>query len=259
MNHNGIRKTWVLLMCCAAALSCGCTAKTADGLDEIALVQAAGGVLEEAPGSPDAGMPEAHTVSGGVDPVSGGNTATEHPAGSAGGGTADAGSPCYVHICGAVREPGVYRMAEGDRIFAVIEKAGGFTEDACEDYVNQAQAVADGLKVWIPTMQEAQAGSNAEPRQGGRYGAGENAGLEYPRGAVAWETPSLSESDLININTATEEQLCSLPGIGRAKAQAVIAYRSEHGDFARTEDIMKVSGIGQSNYEKIKTRITAAR
>ena len=259
MNHNGIRKTWVLLMCCAAALLCGCTAKTADALDEIALLQAADGVLEETPGSPGAQVQEAHTVSGIVDLTSAGNTTAEHPAGSDDGETTDVGNPCYVHICGAVREPGVYRMAEGDRIFAVIEKAGGFMEDACADYVNQAQAVADGLKIWIPTMQEAQAGSNAEPWRGGRYGAGENAGLEYPRETGVWETPSLSESGLININTATEEQLCSLPGIGRAKAQAVIAYRSEHGDFFRTEDIMKVSGIGQGNYEKIKTRITAAR
>ena len=254
-SDKRIRRTRIILSCCIAVLLCGCTAKTADGLDEIVLAQAAGSAAEEAPGGPengsDTGVQQAQTASDSA-------AAAGNPAESAAGETAEIGAPCYVHICGAVREPGVYRMAEGDRIFAVIEKAGGFVEDACEDYVNQAQAVADGLKIWIPTMREADAESSAQSRQGGRYGAGEQAGLEYPRTSGISETPA-SESALVDINTATQEQLCSLPGIGKAKAQAVIAYRSEHGDFARTEDIMKVSGIGQSNYEKIKAHITAAR
>lgn len=148
---------------------------------------------------------------------------------------------CYVHICGAVKRPGVYCVQQGDRIFEVIAAAGGLLEDACGDYVNQAKTVMDGCRVWIPTMEEAQAAGWQYPQQ-----------LEMPEGSEA-------DGGLVNINTASSEQLCTLSGIGKSKAEAVIAYRNEHGAFARTEDIMKVAGIKQSGYDKIKDQITVGR
>lgn len=148
---------------------------------------------------------------------------------------------CYVHICGAVKNPGVYCMVQGNRIFEVIEAAGGFTEDACVDYVNQANVVSDGMKLWIPSLSEAEEMGwkhpNLEETAVGSADLGENAE---------------DAGDMININTATSERLCSLSGIGTAKARAIIAYREAHGGFARKEDIMKVEGIKQSGYEKIK-------
>lgn len=159
-------------------------------------------------------------------------------------------SECYVYICGAVKEPGVYRMGQDDRIYAVIERAGGFSEAACEDYVNQALKVADGLKIWIPTIEEAKKAASGEA-----LSAADSGGLTYPPLPEEDSTGGQSGSGLVNINTAGEEQLCTLTGIGKAKAQAIIAYRMEHGNFARPEDIMNVTGIKQSGFEKIKDGI----
>lgn len=159
-------------------------------------------------------------------------------------------SECYVYICGAVKEPGVYRMSQDDRIYAVIERAGGFSEAACEDYVNQALKVADGLKIWIPTIEEAKKAASGEA-----LSAADSGGLTYPPLPEEDSTGGQSGSGLVNINTAGEEQLCTLTGIGKAKAQAIIAYRMEHGNFARPEDIMNVTGIKQSGFEKIKDGI----
>ena len=156
---------------------------------------------------------------------------------------------CYVHICGAVKNPGVYCMQQGDRIFEVIEQSGGFLEDACVDYVNQAGAVSDGCRIWIPTTEEAK-----------------ETGWKYPEMQLGIEATEESQrstgadiSGRININTATSSQLCNLSGIGETKAEAIIAYRDAHGDFAKTEDIMKVAGIKQSGYDKIKDQITVGQ
>ena len=159
---------------------------------------------------------------------------------------------CYVHICGAVKNPGVYCMKQGDRIFEVIEIAGGFTEDACEDYINQAESILDGLKLWIPTAKEAMELGWKHPRT-------ESGGIlqsnALGNGPDTASDASNENAGLVNINTATVAQLCSLSGIGEAKAQAIVAYRNEHGSFRQKEDIMKVAGIKQSGYEKIKDRI----
>ena len=148
----------------------------------------------------------------------------------------------YVHICGAVMNPGVYALEAGSRIFEGIEAAGGFSEDACEDYVNQAKPLQDGQRLVIPTVEELE-----EARKNGTY--------QEP-----WMTDediSLAVSDgLININTATESELSSINGIGPGKAAAIVAYRQENGSFASIEDIMSVSGIGEGTFEKIKDKIT---
>lgn len=167
---------------------------------------------------------------------------------------------CYIHIYGAVKNPGVYRMEPDDRIFQAVERAGGFTDDACEEYVNLAKSVTDGLKIWIPTNEEA-FGLRAESVTAGQTDASgmeaarqsvkapdENAGLFYPQEAA--------DGGKVNINTAAQEELCTLTGIGEAKARAIIAYREAHGGFARPEDIMKVTGIKRSGYEKIQDQIT---
>ena len=144
--------------------------------------------------------------------------------------------PYCVYICGAVNSPGVYQLPEGARICDVIEKAGGFTEDASVDYLNQAQTVNDGEMIYVPTEEEAYVRSD-EYLQGERGGASADDGK-------------------ININTATKEQLTSISGIGDGRAESIIKYRSEHGKFATIEDIKNVSGIGDSIFENIKDYIT---
>ena len=143
----------------------------------------------------------------------------------------------YADICGAVQEPGVYKLEEGARIFQLIEQAGGLREDADLTSVNQAEKVTDGMKVRIYTKEEAA----SLPQQ-------------------IWESTAESEhaaltSAKININSADIAQLTQLTGIGEARAADIIAYRTEHGRFLTIEEIMNVSGIKESTFQKIKDQI----
>lgn len=163
-------------------------------------------------------------------------------------------SKIYVHICGAVINPGVYELEAGSRVFAGIEAAGGFSENACEDYVNQADRLSDGERLVIPTVEEVE-----QAKEDGTYQALWATGTA-DKGTLDTEedkTGSLANGDgLVNINTATESELGNVKGIGAGKAAAIVQYRQENGNFASTEDIMKVSGIKEGTYEKIKDKIT---
>ena len=137
----------------------------------------------------------------------------------------------YIYICGEVKKPGVYAMKSGDRVYQLIEKAGGLTEKAETGAVNQAQLLEDGVMIYVPAKGEAAAETGA--------GAGQESGAGN-----------------VNINTATEEQLMSLNGIGEGKAKSIIAYREEKGKFNSIEEIMNVEGIKEGTYNKIKDSIT---
>lgn len=151
----------------------------------------------------------------------------------------------FVHICGAVKNPGVYEFSEGDRIYQAVETAGGFTKEAATDFLNQAQKLTDGMKLYIPTKEEA--------GQAIAEGGSEESFVSYEGGLTGSQDAA---DDLININTASEELLCTLPGIGSGKAKSIVAYRTEQGNFAAIEDIMKVEGIKEGLFEKIRDRIT---
>lgn len=151
----------------------------------------------------------------------------------------ESGAVCYVHICGAVASPGVYEMDAGQRIYQVVERAGGYTEEAAADYLNLAAEVSDGMKLVVPTREELLSGS------------GENL-----YGAFAPEKTEEASTGKVNLNTAAKEQLMGLSGIGEAKADEIIRYRQEHGGFKKVEDIMKVPGIKDAAYQKIKDEVT---
>ncbi|MCM1046931.1 MAG: helix-hairpin-helix domain-containing protein [Clostridiales bacterium] len=175
-------------------------------------------------------------------------------------GAAQADTPAviYVHICGAVVNPGVYELDEGSRVFEGIEAAGGFSEDASTDYVNQAQPLKDGQRLIIPTLEEVEAAKESglykEPWSAtdtGNSDSGAAADMGNPDAA------DLTNSDgRININTAGESELSTIDGIGAGKAAAIVKYRQENGNFQSIEDIMKVSGIKEGTYAKIKDKIT---
>lgn len=137
----------------------------------------------------------------------------------------------YVDISGAVASPGVYAVAPGTRLFEVVKLAGGLTESADTNSVNQAACVEDGEKVIIPDRNAAPGDAAAAPA----------------------EDPAAMR--LININTAAKEELTTLNGIGDAIAGRIIEYRSANR-FKSKEDIMSVKGIGKGIYEKIKDDIT---
>lgn len=161
-------------------------------------------------------------------------------------------SVIYVHICGAVVNPGVYALDTGSRVFEGIKAAGGFSEEACEDYVNQAKVLQDGQRLIIPTLEEAEAVKDA-----GAYQESWRVDALEAEQSAAGEAASVGNTDgLININTADESELSSIDGIGAGKAAAIVKYRQENGNFQSIQDIMKVSGIKEGTYEKIKDKIT---
>lgn len=165
----------------------------------------------------------------------------------------------YVHVCGAVVRPGVYELKAESRVYEAVQEAGGFTEQAEQDYVNQAQKLTDGVKLVIPTIEEAVAAREGEPLTSAREEDGAKIQIGIVDGKLSGgtgdEEPVGSGDGRININTASEAQLCEIPGIGATRAAAIAAYRDAHGGFGKPEDIMKVSGIKEGMYEKIKDSI----
>lgn len=149
-----------------------------------------------------------------------------------------------VYVCGAVNCPGVYELSASARVYQAVEAAGGFRDDADQEWVNQAQFLQDGGKIRIYTRQETD-----QMRQEGL-----EEGAELPDGQTA-EAQQAGDG-LVNLNTATREELMTLPGIGEAKADAVIAYREENGGFSSPEEIMNISGIKEAVFSQIKDRIT---
>lgn len=155
---------------------------------------------------------------------------------------ADSGSGLiYVHICGAVANPDVYRIEEGSRLIDLIEAAGGLSADAAGDYINQAMEVMDGQRIYIPTREEVKALTLSE------YIEGDSKNKQFK------EEKSDSR---VNINTADETELMSLPGIGQAKAKSIIEYRNKNGKFSDISDIMNIPGIKEGLFNKISDYIT---
>lgn len=135
----------------------------------------------------------------------------------------------YVHVCGAVNNPGVVMLPEGSRAEAALNLAGGFTFEACVDSVNLAQILVDGQQLFFPSMEEALLEKKAEEAM---------------------------KAGIVNLNTADEAKLCTLPGVGASRAGDIIAYRERNGVFSKIEDIMKVPGIKESLFQKIQDKIT---
>lgn len=158
-----------------------------------------------------------------------------------------------VHICGAVKNPGVYELSEGSRVIDAVEAAGGFLEDADQAACNLAQMVVDGCQIYITTKSES-AQSGLQGRSAGIQDAeSQNA---YLQAGVSADQPEQADSGKVNLNTADAAALKTLPGIGDSRAAAIIAFRETNGRFTCIEDIMKVSGIKQAAFDKIKDMIT---
>ena len=132
----------------------------------------------------------------------------------------------YVQVAGAVNNPGVYELPADSRVFEAIEAAGGLRDDAFDKDINQASLLADGQKLYIYTVseQEEKALKEAEDK---------------------------ASDGLVNINSASESELMTLPGIGKSKAEAIITYRKEHGNFNAITDIKNIPGIKDGVYLKI--------
>jgi competence protein ComEA len=136
-----------------------------------------------------------------------------------------------VYVVGEVVSPGVYQLPPGSRAYQAIEAAGGLEDTADMSAINLAVQLADGAKINVPAL-----GAPADSNQ------------------RSFEISGV----LVNINSATLDELLTLPGIGEDKANRIIRYREENGPFSSIEEITKVSGIGATTFEKLKNLITVA-
>ncbi len=166
-------------------------------------------------------------------------------------------SVIYVHVCGAVVHPGVYATAADARIVDVLELAGGLAEEAAGDYLNQAQQILDGQRIYVPTKSEVSSLTAGDHLNGGNYVTGGSyvTGGNYAAGGEA-AVPEGKDSSLVNINTADVAQLMTLPGIGQSKADRIIEYRSANGKFKTIEELMKVPGIKEGSFRQISLKIS---
>ena len=138
----------------------------------------------------------------------------------------------WVDVCGAVKRPGVYALPEGSRVFAAIDMAGGLTEEADARSLNRATPLRDGEQIYVLTVEERET-----------------------QGVLPGPVAAAQGSGKVNLNTATREELMTLPGIGEARANAILQYRELHGPFGAIEEIMNIEGIKEKGFEKIKEEI----
>jgi len=140
-------------------------------------------------------------------------------------GESETKSSIFVYVCGAVLYEGVYELPAGSRVYEAIQEAGGFSTDAAVSHINQAEVLEDETQLYVPTVEEI---ANEKTKDDGK----------------------------VNLNTATREELMTLPGVGESKADLIIQYREEHGKFRKIEDVMNISGIKEGLFTKIKENIT---
>lgn len=172
-----------------------------------------------------------------------GSAGGESSAGIAGTGEnlTESSAQVAVYVCGAVERPGIVYLSEGSRKAEALEAAGGFSEDADRNYVNLAAKIKDGEQIYFPTLAEGLVSERL---------------VSEAEKTVPGEAGGKEEGAAVNLNTADVAALCTLTGIGEARARDIIRYREQNGRFERREDIMKVSGIKESTYEKIKEQIS---
>lgn len=141
-------------------------------------------------------------------------------------------SSIHVHVCGAVKKPGVYELSVDARICDAISAAGGLKKKAADSDINQAQLLSDGEQVCIPYK------------------------TAKKQDTITETSSDTTKQSKINLNTATSEELQTLPGIGVSKADSILQYRQENGKFSSIEEIKNITGIKDGVYSKIEAYIT---
>lgn len=183
--------------------------------------------------------------------VTGAGVESAGPGGSGSGGSAGSGSSTaavVVHVAGAVERPGVRSLRAHPRVADALTAAGGPTPDADLDRLNLAAPIADGQRIYVPHRGEAappQVLNGASPGAGGSATGGGG-------------SPGSPGGGPVDLNTATAEQLDTLPGVGPATAQAIISYREQHGGFKRVADLQDVRGIGDARYAQLEPLVSVS-
>lgn len=148
-------------------------------------------------------------------------------------GAAGVGVAVFVHVVGAVKKPGVYELGASARVDDALKKAGGATDQAALDALNLARLVTDGEQLVVPSKE--QIAAQLTSQQGANNGA---------------------QSNLINLNTATADELETLPRVGPALAKRIIQWREAHGRFNTVDDVNSVAGIGEKMLEDLRSLVT---
>ncbi|MBF4593609.1 ComEA family DNA-binding protein [Curtobacterium flaccumfaciens] len=193
------------------------------------------------------GAPTAGAASGGPSPSAGAST---------GAAPSDPGAGrVVVHVLGAVRRSGVVELPASSRVGDALERAGGATDDADLDRLNLARVLTDGERLYVPRV-----GQQEVPEALGPVADGAAAGPTAAAGAGAGSGGGAAgtggeESAVVDLNTADQAVLETLPGIGPGLAGRIIAWRDEHGRFTAVEDLLDVSGIGDVRFAELRDRV----
>jgi competence protein ComEA len=193
-------------------------------------------------------------------PTAGAGGASGVPSPSAGASAGAAPSApgagrVVVHVLGAVRRSGVVELPASSRVGDALERAGGATDDADLDRLNLARVLTDGERLYVPRVGQQEVpealgpmadGAAAGPTAGAGAGAGSGGGSAGTGG---------EESAVVDLNTADQTALETLPGIGPGLAGRIIAWRDEHGRFTAVEDLLDVSGIGDVRFAELRDRV----
>lgn len=141
----------------------------------------------------------------------------------------------FVHVAGQVSTPGLYELVEGKRVMDAIKLAGGPSPNSDLDAINLAEPLTDGMKITVPDRSQA---------------------VEAPTAVAGKNSGNTSERSMVNINTAGESELDSLPGVGPATAKKIMDHRQSAGKFKSIDDLKNVKGIGAKKFEELKDKIT---
>ena len=208
-------------------------------------------IEDRLPVAGEAGSVPSTTAAGAAGPAPGTEGGAEEGGaagddGAAGGGDGGAGGPTQVvvHVAGAVTSPGVVRLSTGSRVVDAVSAAGGLRADADPDRVNLAAPLTDGQRVVVPVL-----GQPAPVDVGGGAGTAATAGADGVDGGGSVPGP-------VDLNTATAEQLDTLPGVGPSTAAAIIEHRDSAGPFRSVDALLDVRGIGEAKLEALRDLVT---
>lgn len=162
----------------------------------------------------------------------------------------------YFDIKGSVKKPGVYEFTLGDKIIDAINKAGGLTKNATTNNLNLSKKLTNEMVIYVFSKNELTTTKALEPVSNASECKCETIEINNCVDKNTTNESTNNETSKININTDNKERLMTINGIGSSKADAIIEYRTKNGNFKTTEDIMNVSGISKTIYDKIKDTIT---
>ena len=183
--------------------------------------------------------------------------------------TGGSGAPreVRVHVAGAVKRPGVYSLSADARIIDALRAAGGSTQTADLERINLAQSILDAEQIFVPRRGASRTATTVAPRHRPRRTRptastpGSVPGVPVvvapgssqpsPASSAAPVTPAR----MVNLNTATTEELDTLPGVGPATARAIVSYRTRRGPFAKVEDLLNIDGIGPKKLESLRAHV----